>query len=104
MLLPDFVVDLVEGLGELFFVVLGEDVAVVVVLGETGQEGPELEAVVAVVDVLEQEVLGVLLEDVEGEVDGEEVGDLFLEASPHLLLHVRQRHQLLPVQHADRRH
>lgn len=102
MLLFDFVVDLVEGFHELFFVMLLDEVALVIVLCEASQEGSELQPIVAVFDVFEQEVLCILFEDMEGKVDHEEVGDLFFKTNPHLLLHVRQSHQLLLVQHSYR--
>jgi len=89
---PDLVVDLVEGLHELLLVVLLDHVAVLVVLGESGEEGPELEPIVAVADVFQQQVLGVALEDVQREIDCEEVGDLLLETGPHFSLLVGQTH------------
>ena len=89
VLLPYLVIDLVEGSHELALVVLLDEGSVGVVLLELDQESPELHSLVAVLEVLEQDVPHVFLEDVQGEEQDEEAADFLLEEHPEVMLHSR---------------
>jgi len=97
----DCEVDLVEGLHERALVVLLEEVALAVVLGQLDKQCAELHPLVPVPDVLQQHVPHVLLEDVQREDQHEEAPDLLLEQHPELVLRPRHHSQLLLLEHGD---
>lgn len=67
MCLDDVIVDLVEGIHEDFLVMFLDELSSSAVFVQLSQECSELDPFIAVFDVLEEDVAGVLLEDVEGE-------------------------------------
>lgn len=99
VLLEDLEVDFVEGLHVHALVVRLHEVALLVVLAELAQQGPELHPLVAVFDVFQQHVPHVLLEDVQREHQHEEVADFLLEKHPEIVLPARHHLQLLLLQH-----
>jgi hypothetical protein len=62
-----------------------------VVFVKSAEEGSELNPLISVGDELEQDVPGVLLEDVKRKENREKVAYFLLETCPHLALHVGQR-------------
>lgn len=63
------------------------------------QERPKLQSLIAIGDILQQQMTGIFLENMQRKVNGEKVTDLLLKTSPHLTLHIGQSQQLLTVQH-----
>lgn len=99
VLLFDLKVDLVEGLHEHALFVLLDEVALGVVFDQFDQQGSKLDSVVAIPDILQQYMPGVLFEDVQREDQHEEVAYLLLEQHPKVMLHSRYNLQLLLLQH-----
>ena len=92
MLLPNFRINLVKGIHKHFFVVFLDNLTFTVVLLQSGEEGSELDPIVAIFYVFQQHVLSVFFEYVKGEYYGKEIAYLAFESLPHLFL--LERHAL----------
>ena len=64
MVFPDLVIYLVKGVHVHFFIMLLDVVSLSVILIEFGKKSPELDSIIAIFDIFEKDMFGVLFEDI----------------------------------------
>lgn len=101
MLFRYLIIDFIKSLSEFALWMSFHKVSLKIILIECWKKSPELNALVAIFDILQQKMPNILFEDVKWEKDREEVSDLLLESIPHLLLDIGEHHQFFAVQHCQ---
>lgn len=104
MLFRYLIINFVKSLSELALWMSFHEISLGIILIECWKKRPKLDALVAIVDILQQKMPDILFEDVKWEIDWEEISDLLLKAIPHLFLDVWEHQQFFTVQHCQTRH